>query len=106
MLCKAEIQTGTRQLEGEAQCTCNCPQPGIGFPSPAPSRHPSTNLRAETSPKTKQIPTAASCLWTCRSIVFSPGGGGGRVTHGNLMIIQTVELLMKGKKPTFSQACI
>lgn len=102
MLCKAEIQTGTRQLEGEAQCTCNCSQPSIGFPSPAPSQHPSTNLRAETSPQTRQIVTASSYLWTWRSIVFSPGAGGGRtVNHGILMIIQIVELLMKEKNPLF-----
>ena len=30
-------------------------------------------------------------------LVFSLGGGGGRVNYGNLMIIQAVELLMKEK---------
>lgn len=32
--------------------------------------------------------------------MFSPGGGG-TVNHGNLMIIQAVELLMKEKKNHF-----
>lgn len=86
---------GTRQWRG-GQCTFKCPQPSLGCSSLLTSQH---------QPLSLQPCLKSSRHWLLHHFYGHVGlriftGGRAGWNHGNLMIIQAVELLMK-EKTTF-----